>query len=104
MNSNDASIYCNRAGAYRGLGDAEAELGEDPRSNYSRAIEDYDQAIERNPNYAVAYGNRGAVYQSLMDFASAERDWNRAIELNPSFKQLLQPLIEKCRQASPEDF
>ena len=41
-------FYCNRGYAYGKKGD------------YNRAIADYTQAIELNPNYVEAYNNRGA--------------------------------------------
>ena len=46
-------IYSNRGLAYKGLGE------------YRRAIEDYDQALRINPGHAIAYNNRGFVYNVL---------------------------------------
>ena len=42
------------------------------------------QAIELNPNNAIAYSIRGAVYYRLNDFNGAVADFNRATQLNPS--------------------
>ena len=51
---------------------------------YDRAIEDYSQAIELNPNYVEAYGNRGVVYRSQGAYDRAIEDYSQAIELNPN--------------------
>jgi tetratricopeptide (TPR) repeat protein len=52
---------------------------------HERAIEDYNKAIELNPNYAEAYNNRGNAYGGLNEHEMAISDYNRAIELNPNF-------------------
>ena len=51
--------------------------------NYSEAVDEYSKAIELNPNYALAYLNRGAAYQDLKQYSYAIRDYTRAIEINP---------------------
>jgi tetratricopeptide (TPR) repeat protein len=52
---------------------------------FDKAMEDYDKAIALNPDYQLAYNDRGATYLSTKDYASAISDFNRAIELNPKF-------------------
>ena len=39
------------------------------------------RAIELNPEYTIAYSNRGNIYSELEKFDEALRDYNRAIEL-----------------------
>lgn len=45
----------------------------------------YTKAIELNPNYAVAYNNRGYIHLTQKDFDQALRDLNQAIALNPNY-------------------
>ncbi len=53
---------------------------------YSEALADYEEAIRVDPNYAVAYYNRGVIkFFSEKDYASALADYNKAIELKPDY-------------------
>ncbi|MCX7833208.1 MAG: tetratricopeptide repeat protein [Ignavibacteria bacterium] len=61
--SKDAEFYYNRGIAYRYKGD------------YDRAIQDYNKAIEINPNDADAYYYRGLAYEKLGKKEEAERDF-----------------------------
>jgi tetratricopeptide (TPR) repeat protein len=54
------------------------------KGQYDRAIEDYDQAIRLNPNYAEAYNNRGLAKRAKGDFAGGDADIAKAKQLNPS--------------------
>ena len=49
----------------------------------AEAIQDYDEAIRLNPNYADAYYNRGLAYGAKGDQDRAIQDLNEAIRLNP---------------------
>jgi len=51
--------------------------------NYTQAINDFNKAIELNPQYVKAYYNRGVAYNSLGMYEQALNDLNIAIELNP---------------------
>jgi len=53
--------------------------------DYMGAIQDYNKAIELNPNYARAYYNRGATKGKLGEYRGAIQDYNKAIELNPNY-------------------
>ncbi len=59
-----ADAYYNRGIAYHKKG------------QYNRAIQDYDKAIEINPQYADAYNNRGVVY--LMKLGDGDKEKGRA--------------------------
>ena len=50
-----------------------------------RAIENYNKAIELDPNDADAYNNRGLAYYYLEEYERAIEDYNKAIELNPNY-------------------
>jgi len=45
----------------------------------------FTKAIELNPNYAVAYNNRGYTQLTQKNFGYALRDLNQAIALNPNY-------------------
>jgi len=47
------------------------------------AIADLDKAIALNPDYALAYNNRGWVYNEKGRYKSAIADLTKAIELAP---------------------
>ncbi len=66
-------IYNNRGNSYGDLG------------QHERAIEDYDKAIEINPEYAAAYYNRGNSYGDLGQHERAIEDYDKAIEINPEY-------------------
>jgi tetratricopeptide (TPR) repeat protein len=59
-------------------GIARAEEG-DPAG----AIPDYDQAIQLDPEDAIAYNSRGLAYYDLQDYQHAIADYDQAIQLNP---------------------
>jgi tetratricopeptide (TPR) repeat protein len=51
--------------------------------NWSFAIQEYTKAINLNPNFELAYANRGAAYSNDKAFTRAFEDLNKAIEINP---------------------
>jgi tetratricopeptide (TPR) repeat protein len=53
--------------------------------NYTRAIEDCDQAIRLDPKLANAFAGRGSAYRANNEFDRAIRDFDEAIRLNPNF-------------------
>jgi tetratricopeptide (TPR) repeat protein len=66
--------------AYNNRGNAHLAL-----KNYREAIADYDEAIRRNPGYAVAYRNRGLAHSAMKDYREAIADFDQAIRLDPSY-------------------
>jgi tetratricopeptide (TPR) repeat protein len=52
-----------------------------------QAIADYNQAIQLNPSYELAYLGRCGAYYRKDDFDQAIGDCNRAVQLNPSNAQ-----------------
>ena len=69
VNAADNSFYFNRA--YE-----KAEKGD-----HYGAISDYTKAIEINPDYAVAYSNRGISKETLGNIKDACSDWEKASSL-----------------------
>ena len=53
-------------------------------NKYNEAIQDYNEAITLNPNYAKSYKNRGLAYFAKGEIDLAIADYNRAIELDPT--------------------
>ncbi|MFM6322961.1 MAG: tetratricopeptide repeat protein, partial [Microcystis panniformis] len=54
------------------------------QQKYKLALDDFNKAIELNPNYAEAYGNRGLLYYNQQKYELALSDFNKAIEINPN--------------------
>jgi tetratricopeptide (TPR) repeat protein len=71
-----------------------------PGPQYDRAIEDFDQAIRINPNYALAFNSRGQAYfgkgltacppaplppcaLAIAQYDRAIEDFDQAIRINP---------------------
>ncbi|MDR2434430.1 MAG: tetratricopeptide repeat protein [Treponema sp.] len=61
-------------------GDANRSAG-----RYTEAIEEYDEAIRVEPNYAQIYNNRGLAYYQKGDYDRAIADFNQAITLDPNY-------------------
>jgi tetratricopeptide (TPR) repeat protein len=53
--------------------------------DYTNVLSDYEQAIEINPDLAIAYYNRANLKVKAKDFNGALFDYNRAIKLEPDF-------------------
>ena len=54
---------------------------------YDKAIEEFNKAIEINPNDANAYNNRGFAYGMIGNLDQAIEDYNKAIEINPKLAE-----------------
>jgi tetratricopeptide (TPR) repeat protein len=67
-------IYNNRGIAY------------DDKGDYDRAIQDFNEAIQLDPNDETAYYDRGYAYNKKGDYDRAIQDFNEAIHLNPNFE------------------
>ena len=67
--------YYNRGKAYYNLGE------------YEKAIADFTQAINMNPDFAEAYQSRGIAYQASGDYQKADRDFNQAKEIQLNLGQ-----------------
>lgn len=70
-----AHIYLHRGNAYRRLG------------QYSKALTDLDQGVERSGGSAQSYSCRGLLNLDYDNFESAITDFNQAINKSPTFAQ-----------------
>ncbi|MBM26711.1 MAG: hypothetical protein CL760_13745 [Chloroflexi bacterium] len=52
--------------------------------DYQNATLEYTKAIDENPNNALAYFSRGAVYHIKEKYEEAISDYTKAIEIDPS--------------------
>ena len=66
-------VFNNRGNGYTAKGE------------YDRAMQDYDQSIKYNRNYATAFNNRGVAYVKRRDYDRALEEFNQAIRLNPNY-------------------
>jgi len=69
----DASFYFDRALNYERVDD------------YENAIQDYDRAIQLDPNDSQAYKDRGRAYYKRGQYQRAIQDYDGAIQLDPNF-------------------
>ena len=57
------------------------------QGQYERAIADFGRAVRRNPQFAMAYYNRGLVYYLVLGQTDkAVSDFTKVIEITPDFK------------------
>ena len=70
-----STTYFYRGRAYYNEGD------------YDRAIADFDQAIQLQPDDAAAYNNRGLAYAHKGDYDRAIADYDQAIQLQPDLAE-----------------
>ena len=53
-------------------------------NRYTAAIMLYDEAIRLNPNFDMAYNNRGLAYKNLRQYDQAIQDFDKALQINPN--------------------
>lgn len=61
---------------FYGIGKAYYMKGE-----FEKSIKAFDSAIEINPNYAIAYQNRGSAKLEINDKDGCCADWTKCLEL-----------------------
>jgi tetratricopeptide (TPR) repeat protein len=69
-----------RVGAFNSRGNVHLS-----QRNYDRAIDDYNEAIQLDPTYAIGFNNRGLAYQRKGEIDRAIEDYDVAIRLNPAY-------------------
>ena len=71
-----------RANEFYNLGLEKAQRGDKPG-----AIEEFNQAIQINPNYAKAYYERADARYHIADYEGAIEDSTQAIKINPNYAE-----------------
>jgi lipoprotein NlpI len=87
-----ALVHCTRAIESGRLSGGALAITLNNRANaylnkreYDRATQDYDRAIQLDPNSALAHNNRGTAYQHKGDYERALQDYDQAIRLDSTF-------------------
>ncbi len=55
------------------------------KGEFTRALNDYNLALEIDPELARTYGNRGNTYAFMRQTSNALKDFTKAIELDPTY-------------------
>lgn len=87
--------YFDRGIFYKVLGNDFEQEGEadQAKDSYRLALNDFDQAIRLAPNYWSIYNSRALVKKYLNDSPGVIADLDKAIELNPFYKEAF---VNRC--------
>jgi len=77
---NSTNNIIDQSNVYFYAANSHANLGE-----YGKAIQTYDWAIESDPQFVVAYNNRGIFYFFMQEYNKAVADYNQAIQLDSQY-------------------
>lgn len=55
-------------------------------SSYTQSINEFEKALHYYPYYHQAYCNIGLCYENLGEFKEAEKNYRKALEINPQFE------------------
>jgi lipoprotein NlpI len=67
------------------------------KGEYARAIQSFDESLRLNPDYAIAYGNRGITYFILGRFSEALNDFEQCRKLLPHSDVALKVYLAQAR-------
>ncbi|WP_017295451.1 serine protease [Geminocystis herdmanii] len=96
-NNNQVAVNTNLSNANNSLNESEVakSLNVDEYLNrakdyyeqgeYEKAIDEYNQALKINPNFAESYFYRGSTYGTINKYDNAISDLNQALKINPTF-------------------
>lgn len=81
---NNASLETNQARAHTELGAAYLQEGK-----YEIALEEFNIAIKKDSDYALAYNGLGMVFSALGENLKADKSFKKAIQLKPNSSESL---------------
>ena len=58
------------------------------QGDFQQALSEVDNAIELQPNIAVAYARKGSIYYKLNQLDRATLNWNIALKLDPEYSEV----------------
>ena len=58
------------------------------QGDFKQALQEVDNAIELQPNIAVAYARKGSIYYKLNQLDRATLNWNIALKLDPEYSEV----------------
>jgi len=61
------------------------------KERYEEAVGIYSKFIQRAPKLALGYANRGTAYMHLRRFEPAYSDYEKAVDLDPSLRKMIDP-------------
>ncbi len=70
---------------------------------FSRALADFNQAIQLNPKFYQAYANRALIYRNMGKLPEAIADYNAALQINPNYDVAYIGRGNLYRQAGRDD-
>jgi len=89
LNQNDALAKSKLSIAYYIRGVTFSSKGE-----YARAIADYNEAINLEPNYSHAFNKRAQAHSDNGDFDKAIEDFKKLIQLDPNYNMVESQLAD----------
>lgn len=90
LKPDEAALYILRGAHYLITGNFKKLDGKEGVTEkiFSRALENYNRAIELSPQNALAYINRAVCYENLGENNKSLADYNKAIEIDPNNKDI----------------
>ncbi|MDD3014457.1 MAG: tetratricopeptide repeat protein [Candidatus Gastranaerophilales bacterium] len=92
-NSNNAAAH-NGIGLayYRKTTSSNMDIRENIDKYYEAAIQEFEAAIQVNPDYYKAYNNIGKLLQEMGKIDEAERYYRKALEIEPKYSEAIENL------------
>ena len=69
-------------------------------NDFNGGLADCNKSIALDPNSPLPYYNRGYVYMNKGSPAKAVADWTKAMQMQPSMRTELEPLVQRLRGTS----
>jgi tetratricopeptide (TPR) repeat protein len=91
-NPKDAMLFYFPGMAYHSVGSIDGN-----KDDYDSAIADFNEAIRLNPNFALAFKERGYAYYLKEDHDRAIADYSEAIRLDPKAPSMWRPTAAPVR-------